>query len=254
MRVVSWNVNGIRACHRKGTFVPFVSENAPDVLCLQEIRALRKQCPAAIGELGMHIEWHAAERAGYSGVATLSKQPPTRVEHGMGVDEIDREGRVLTTRHGAVTVVNCYFPHGQRDHARLPFKTDFYRAVLAHGERLRAAGEHVVICGDFNTAHHDIDLKNHKSNRKTSGFTEPERALLDEYVEAGWVDAWRRLNPEVEKYTWWSNRPGVRARDVGWRIDLAMVDAGLWPRVTGARIHTEVMGSDHCPIELELDV
>lgn len=254
MRVTSWNVNGIRACHRKGTFVPFVSQSAPDVLCLQEIRARATQCPDEIGALGLHIEWHAAERGGYSGVATLSKAAPDRVEHGIGDPEIDREGRVLTTRHGGLTVVNCYFPHGQRDHARLPFKTAFYRAVLAHGARLRSAGEAVVICGDFNTAHHDIDLKNHTSNRKTSGFTAPERALLDEYVEAGWVDAWRRLNPGVETYTWWSNRPGVRARDVGWRIDLAMVDEALWPRVTGARIHTDVMGSDHCPIELELDV
>ncbi|MCB9527739.1 MAG: exodeoxyribonuclease III [Myxococcales bacterium] len=252
MRVFAWNVNGIRSCHRNGALLPFIEAEQPDVLCLQEVRALVDQCPEEVVARGMHIAWAAAEKPGYSGVATLSKRAPDGVEVGIGVPEFDREGRVLTTRHGDVTVVNVYFPHGQRDHARLPFKTAFYRAILAYGARLRAAGEQVVICGDYNTAHREIDLRNHKGNRKTSGFTEPERALIDEYLAAGWVDAWRALNPEVEAYTWWSNRPGVRARDIGWRIDLALVDPMLWRRVRGARIHGAVMGSDHCPIELEI--
>lgn len=252
MRVFSWNVNGIRSCHRRGNLLPFIESFQPDVLCLQEVRALVDQCPGEIAAMGYDIVWAAAEKAGYSGVATLSRIPPSRVVVGLGDAEFDREGRVVTTRHGEVTVVNCYFPHGQRDHGRLPYKTAFYRAILAYGARLRAEGEQVVICGDWNTAHREIDLRNHASNRKTSGFTDAERALLDEFAAEGWVDAWRVQNPDVEAYTWWSSRFGVRERDIGWRIDLAWVDPVLWPRVRGARIHGSVMGSDHCPIELEI--
>ncbi|MCB9554218.1 MAG: exodeoxyribonuclease III [Myxococcales bacterium] len=253
MRVFAWNVNGIRSCHRRGCLLPFIEAERPDVLCLQEVRALVDQCPGEIAALGYDVAWAAAEKPGYSGVATVSRVAPERVVVGLGDPAFDAEGRVLTTRHRGVTVVNAYFPHGQRDHARLPFKTAFYRAILAYGAKLRAAGEAVVICGDWNTAHREIDLKNHKGNRKTSGFTEPERALVDEFVAAGWVDAWRAQNPDVEQYTWWSNRPGVRERDVGWRIDLAFVDPTLWRRVRATRIHGAVLGSDHCPIELEID-
>lgn len=255
MRIYAWNVNGLRSCDRKGAFVPFVEAHRPDVLCLQEVRARPEQVPEpARTPLGMHGEWHLAEKKGYSGVTTFSVGAPDAVRPGLGDARFDSEGRVIGTDHGPVTVVNAYFPHGQRDHARLPFKTDFYRAMLAHGEALRRAGRRVVLCGDWNTAHHDIDIKNHTSNRKTSGFTDAERALLDEFVEAGWVDIWRVLHPEDEVYTWWSSRKGVRERNVGWRIDMFLVDAETARAVTDARIHDEVMGSDHCPIALELDV
>lgn len=253
MRIFAWNVNGLRSCHRKGHFLPFVEAHRPDVLCLQEVRALPGQLPdEARSPGGMHGEWHVAEKKGYSGVTTFSRGVPDQAHHGIGDARFDSEGRVLLTDHGPVTVVNAYFPHGQRDHARLPFKTDFYRAILALGGALREAGRQVVLCGDWNTAHHDIDLKNHSSNRKTSGFTAPERALLDEFQAAGWVDVWRALHPEDEVYTWWSSRIGVREKNVGWRIDMFLVDGETMKRVRGAKIHTDVMGSDHCPIELEL--
>ncbi len=255
MRIYAWNVNGLRSCHRKEAFVPFVEAHRPDVLCLQEVRALPEQVPAdARNPKGMHGEWHPAEKKGYSGVTTFSAAPPDAAVRGLDEERFDREGRVLRTDHGPVSVVNAYFPHGQRDHARLPFKTDFYRAMLAYGDRLRRAGRRVVLCGDWNTAHHDIDIKNHKSNRKTSGFTAPERALVDEFEAAGWVDVWRVRNPEAEVYTWWSSRKGVRERNVGWRIDYFLVDGETAKRVVDASIHTDVMGSDHCPIGLELDV
>jgi len=255
VRIYAWNVNGLRACHRKDALLPFIAEHRPDVLCLQEVRALPDQVPAdARAPHGMHGEWHPAEKKGYSGVTTFSAAAPDAVIRGLGDDRFDREGRVLRTDHGPVSVVNAYFPHGQRDHARLPFKTDFYRAMLACGEALRKAGRRVVLCGDWNTAHHDIDIKNHTSNRKTSGFTAPERALLDAFEAAGWVDIWRVLHPEHEVYTWWSSRKGVRERNVGWRIDMCLVDPETARRVTDASIHPEVMGSDHCPIAIELDI
>lgn len=257
MRIYSWNVNGLRSCHRKGAFIPFVEGHRPDVLCLQEVRALPEQLadevrqPVLDGE-PMHATWHPAEKKGYSGVATLSRAQPDEVIIGLGEPRFDTEGRLLTTRFGNLVVINGYFPHGKRNHERLPYKTDFYRALYAFANTQRDAGRQVVITGDWNTAHHDIDIKNHKSNRKTSGFTQPERDLVTEFADAGWIDAFRRLHPTDEVYSWWSQRAGVRARNVGWRIDMHWVDPSLWPKVTGAPIHTDVMGSDHCPIALHL--
>jgi exodeoxyribonuclease-3 len=253
VRLISWNVNGIRSAQRKG-FLEWLERERPDVLCLQETKARPDQLDEALlrGH-GYHAAWHSAEKPGYSGVATFAREAPDAVRVGLGVEAFDREGRVLVTRHGDVTLVNAYFPNGQRDCSRVPFKTDFYRAMLAFLEGLRAGGERVVVCGDFNTAHQPIDLKNWRANQKTSGFLPEERVLLDEYVAAGWVDAFRRLHPDAtDHYTWWSNRPGVRARNIGWRIDYHFVAPELWPRVRAARLHMDVPGSDHCPVELEL--
>lgn len=254
MRIVSWNVNGIRAATRKG-FLDWLAAAQPDVLCLQEIKAMPEQLgPDLLSDHGYHVVWNPAKKKGYSGTATFSKVEPDAVQIGIGEDRFDDEGRILLTQHGDVTVINCYFPHGQRDHARLPYKTDFYRALFVWGQAMRAAGKKVCITGDWNTAHNDIDIRNYKSNRKTSGFTLPERQLVDEWVEAGWHDAFRALYPERgDMYTWWSQRGDVRARNVGWRIDYHFVADELWPRVQDALIHTQVMGSDHCPIELVLD-
>ena len=253
MRIVSWNVNGIRAATRKG-FLDWLAETQPDVVCLQEIKAMPEQLgPDLLSEHGYHVAWHPAQKKGYSGTATFSKVAPDHVQHGIGEARFDDEGRILLTRHGDVTVINCYFPHGQRDHARLPYKTDFYRALLVWAQALRAEGKQICITGDWNTAHHDVDIRNFKQNRKTSGFTLPERALLDEWVDAGWHDTFRRLYPErADMYTWWSQRGDVRARNIGWRIDYHFVCDALWPRVQDALIHTATMGSDHCPIELVL--
>ncbi len=254
MRLFSWNVNGIRAVHRKGLFLSFLESAQPDVLCLQETKAWPEQLESdLLTDHGYHVVWAEAEKKGYSGVATFSRVPPDEHQVGLGVEQFDREGRTVITRHGNVLLMNSYFPNGQRDHARLPYKTEFYREVLRWGQEKRAEGFEVAICGDWNTAHHEVDLKNWKSNRKTSGFTEPERALVTEFCDAGWHDAFRRLYPDaVDVYSWWSNRVGVRDRNIGWRIDYHFVADELWPRVKDARIHTDVMGSDHCPIELEL--
>lgn len=254
MKLMSWNVNGIRSVHRKGEFISLLESHEPDVLCIQETKAWPEQLGEdLLSEHGYHVVWAQAEKKGYSGVATFSKVAPDSSEVGLDIEQFDREGRVVITRYGDLTVLNGYFPNGQRDHARLPYKTDFYRALLTWGEAERAAGQKVVICGDWNTAHHEIDLKNWKTNRKTSGFTVPERDLITEFTDRGWHDVYRRLNPEAgDMYTWWSNRAGVRDRNIGWRIDYHFVSDELWGRVEDASIHTQVMGSDHCPIELNL--
>ncbi len=251
---MSWNVNGIRACHRKGEFLAVLDRDKPDVLCVQETKAWPEQLDAdLLSQHGYHVVWAMAEKKGYSGVATFSRAEPNTSIVGMGIPEFDREGRVIQSKWDGLTLINAYFPNGQRDHARLPYKTEFYHAMLALAEAEREQGQEIIICGDWNTAHHEIDLKNWKTNRKTSGFTDFERTLITEFCDAGYIDVFRRLNPELsDRYTWWSNRAGVRARNVGWRIDYHFVSEGLWPRVSSAVIHDQVMGSDHCPIELVL--
>lgn len=252
MRLVSWNVNGIRACAEKG-FLDWLKAAAPDVVCLQETRATPDQLDRKLRlPRGYHATWFPAEKLGYSGVATLSRAPHEVVRAGLN-PRFANEGRTLVTRHGDITVINGYFPNGQRDHGRVPFKLDYTRAVLEYAEMLRAAGQRVIICGDVNTAHDEIDLRNARGNRNTTGFLPEERAALDEYVAAGWVDSFRALHPgEPNRYTWWSNQPGCRERNVGWRIDYHFVAPELWPRVLAADIHAEVLGSDHCPIQLTL--
>ncbi len=253
MRLISWNVNGIRACQRKG-FLDWLKAAAPDVVSLQETRATTDQLDKSMRRAHRyHSTWVAAEKPGYSGVATLSREPHEVVAVGLGEPRFDVEGRVLATRHGDVTILNAYFPNGQRDHGRVPYKLDFTRAAMAYANQLRAEGHLVVICGDVNTSHHPIDLRNVTGNRNSTGFLEPERAALDEWTDAGWVDAFRALHPgEPNRYTWWSNRKGVRERNVGWRLDYHFVAPELWPRVVAADILAEVLGSDHCPIQLTL--
>jgi exodeoxyribonuclease-3 len=253
VRYYSWNVNGIRACARKG-FLTWLAEAQPDVLGLQEIKASPDQLDAdLLRDHGYHVVWNPAERKGYSGTATFSKVTPDEVVLGLGEDRFDCEGRTTITRFGDVTFINAYFPNGKRDLSRIPYKTDFYRLMLEVANARVAAGQKVIIAGDWNTAHHEIDLKNWRANRKTTGFRPEERALLDEFEAAGWVDSFRTLHPEAEeRYSWWSNQPGVRKRNVGWRIDYHWVSANAWPSVKGAEIHPEVMGSDHCPVSVEL--
>ena len=254
MKIMSWNVNGIRACHRKGAFLSFLETYEPDILGVQETKAWPEQLESdLLTDHGYHVVWAKAEKKGYSGTAVFSKRIPDSVEVGLGVDEFDREGRVLITRFGNLTFFNAYFPNGQRDHARLPYKTRFYRAALEWGVSESAKGRRVVMSGDWNTAHADIDLKNFKQNRKTSGFTLPERALIDEFVDAGFVDSFRRLNPvRSDVYTWWSNRVGVRERNIGWRIDYHFLCPNASEGLVSADVFDQVLGSDHCPISVEL--
>lgn len=253
MRIVSWNVNGLRACERNG-FSPWLATARPDVLCLQEVRAERHQLPEHCAEPpGYHTVWNAAEKKGYSGVATWSASEPA--EHGLGLGhaEFDTEGRVIVTRHGDVRLYNIYFPNGSRDHSRVPFKLAFYEALMRQLAERLAAGEQIVVGGDFNTAHTEIDLANPRANVTTTGFLPEEREVLQRFIDLGFKDVFRDRHPgEKGHYSWWSNRPGVRERNIGWRIDYFLVSANLAGAVKDARYLPEVLGSDHCPVLLEL--
>jgi len=254
MKLVSWNVNGIRAMLKKG-ILDWLAGESPDLFCIQETKAQPEQLTTQLLEPpGYHTFWNSAERKGYSGVATFSKTKPINVEAGFGLEEFDIEGRVLMTEHSGFKLFNVYFPNGKRNQERLDYKLRFYAGFLDYCASLLAQGERLVICGDVNTAHRPIDLARPKENEKTSGFLPVEREWIDLYLAAGFVDAFRTFHPdEKDHYTWWSYITNARARNVGWRIDYFLVSKNLMPVVTGASILSDVMGSDHCPILLELD-
>jgi len=254
MKIITWNVNGLRAVLNKGAAGWWKSQK-PDVLCLQEIKAMPEQLST---EQHAHFEgaqviWHPAQRKGYSGVATALWTEAISTQVGLGEGRFDIEGRVIQTRFPAFTLFNIYFPNGQRDHGRLQFKLDFYAYLLDVCDEMRARGEQIVITGDFNTAHREIDLKNPKQNAKTSGFLPEERAWIDKYLEHGFVDIYRHLYPERVQYTWWTYRFNARARNAGWRIDYFLISEGLLDRVQDVVIHDDVIGSDHCPVSLEIE-
>ena len=251
--IFTWNVNGIRAVEKKG-FLDWLEHTQPDILCLQETKAQPDQLSdALLSEHGYHTVWHSAEKKGYSSVATFSKVAPIASEQGLGIALYDREGRVIISDHGQFILFNIYFPNGQHDLNRVPFKLDFYREVLTRMNAYRNAGRHVIVGGDWNTCHQAIDLKNAKANAKNTGFLPEERAMIDHYLEQGYRDAFRELYPdESDAYSWWSYRMQARARNIGWRLDYFMVNESLMPFVSDVRIHAEVMGSDHCPVSLHL--
>lgn len=268
-RIVSWNINGIRAVLKKG-FFEFLEREKPDVLCLQEIKASVPQIPAAdlerIEQLGYSAHWHPAGKAGYSGVATLSRKPPLFVTPGLPFER--GEGRILVTEHGDFTLYNIYFPNGRQtpsgpDPARLAFKLEFYRHVFETIEEERAEGKHVIVSGDWNTAHEEVDIARPKENVGTTGFLPEERAALHEFVTSGWVDTFRHFKParlyegrlpEERDYSWWTYRGGARQRNIGWRIDYHFVNREFLPMVQGAAIWDDVHGSDHCPVVVDLKV
>lgn len=254
IRLFSWNVNGLRACSRKG-FPEWLAAEQPDILGLQETRALPEQLDDEIREPAGYRTWiHPAEKKGYSGTALYSKPEPESVVLG-GLDEerFDSEGRLIIADYGSFLFYTGYFPNGGNDLSRVPYKLEFSEAVLQHAEAQRRAGRSVVICGDVNTAHREIDLANPKANAKNTGFLPEERAWVSRFLEHGYIDIFRHLNPDAAgAYSWWSNRKGVRERNVGWRIDFFFISEDLLDRVVAAKIHPEVMGSDHCPISLEL--
>ena len=253
LRLVSWNVNGLRAVTKKG-FVDWARELAPDVLALQEIKALPEQLPVEVLELqGYHAYFHSAERKGYSGVAIYSRQEPRRVITGLADDRFDREGRVLALEFADFFLVNAYFPNARHDLTRLDLKGDFNRCFHDFVDRL-AREKTVVTCGDFNVAHQPIDLANPESNTGNPGFTPAERAWMDDYVAGGWIDTFRSRNPGPDFYTWWSYRSRARERNIGWRIDYFFIDPASVDRIVDAAILNDVMGSDHCPVMLELKV
>ena len=254
MRLLSWNVNGLRSIVRGG-FWEWLQADSPDVLCLQEIRIQPEQLTEEMHHAGgYHVAWNCGQRKGYSGVATLSREQPLAVQHGFGQARFDDEGRVLLTEHPGFTLVNAYFPSGQRGHERVQFKLEFYEALLAYCQDLVRQGKSLVICGDLNTAHQPIDLARPTQNKKTSGFLPEEREALDRWLQSGFVDVFRHLHPEAREYTWWSNLHKARSRNVGWRIDYFLVTEDLLPAVGGASIRSDAAGSDHCPVELCLDL
>jgi exodeoxyribonuclease-3 len=250
--VVTWNVNGLRACAKNG-FLRWFESEAADVVCLQEIKASPEQLdPSLRNPLGYHAFWHPAQKPGYSGVAVLTRREPDRVGVGLGIEAFDREGRVLEVEFGGRVVVCAYFPNSQRDHARLPFKLEFCEAISRRLAQLRSQGKHVVLCGDFNIAHRPIDLRNPKANENNAGFLPQERAWMESLLGAGYVDAFRRFEEGPGHYTWWSYRPGVREKNIGWRLDTHLVNAEAVDQLVGSRIQAEVLGSDHCPVRLEM--
>jgi exodeoxyribonuclease-3 len=255
-RVLSWNVNGIRACARRG-FGDWLAGSGADIVGVQEVRARPEDlAPELASPDGWCTTYASAARPGYSGVALFSRREPDDVETTLGHDAFDAEGRLLIARFGRLVTANVYFPNGSgknRDNRRVPFKLDFYRALHERLHRERKAGRRVLVMGDFNTAHREIDLARPRANVKTSGFLPEERAELDRWMRTGWVDTFRRFEKGPGRYTWWSQRFGVRARNVGWRIDYVLASRAAMRFVTGAFIHPEVQGSDHCPVGVDLD-
>ncbi len=250
----SWNVNGLRAVHRKGVFLEWLASEQPDIVCLQETKCHPDQLvPELRQPPGYHTYWAWAEKKGYSGTALYTKQQPNSVQIGLGLPKYDREGRTIVAEYDNFVLLGAYFPNGSRDHSRVPYKMAYKADFLAYCERQRAAGKEIVFCGDVNTSHNEIDLARPKPNRKKTGFLPEERVWLDEVIEAGYVDTYRATYPEKEgAYTWWTAIGGARARNVGWRLDYFFVSEGLWPQVAGVNIHADVMGSDHCPVSLTL--
>lgn len=252
MRILSWNVNGIRAIEKKG-FFQWLHKESPDILCLQETKAHPDQLTETfLKREGYHAYWAWAEKKGYSGVAIYSRKEPKSVTTGLGIEEFDSEGRTLVADYGDFILFNIYYPNGGAGNKRVPFKMKFYDAFLAKVEKLRKAGKKLVITGDVNTAHTEIDLARPKENAKNTGFLPEERAWMDKFVQCGYVDTFRHFCKDPGFYTWWDYKTGARARDVGWRIDYFFVTENLLPNLKKAFILKDVQGSDHCPVGIEL--
>lgn len=248
-KMISWNVNGLRACVGKG-FLTYLNEVDADIFCIQESKLQEGQIDLELP--GYHQYWNYARKKGYSGTAMFTKEKPIMVSYGLGIEEHDQEGRVITAEFPDYYVVTCYTPNSQADLARLSYRMTWEDAFLAYLKGLEAA-KPVIFCGDLNVAHQEIDLKNPKANRKNAGFTDEERQKFTQLLGAGFIDTFRYFYPDQEGiYSWWSYRFSARSRNAGWRIDYFCVSESLKDRLGGAAIHTEVMGSDHCPVELDL--
>lgn len=251
MKITTWNVNGLRAAFRNQTS-PWWRTDRPDVLCLQEIRARPEQLTEKQRNTlpGSYPLWHPGQRAGYSGVATFSRPRPLEGIKGIGIKKFDREGRVIHSVYPDFHLINVYVPNGRRDLSRLEYKLDFYAALLEHCAQLHDRDQKVIICGDINTCHQPIDLRNPKENENNTGFLAQERAWIDRFQAHGFKDAFRELYPEREEYTWWTYRFNARKRNIGWRLDYFLVSDSLMPRVDDVINHVDVAGSDHCPVTL----
>lgn len=249
MKLVSWNVNGLRACLQKG-FLDFFREADADIFCIQETKLQEGQHDLELPGYDQH--WNYAEKKGYSGTALFTRKKPLRVTYGMGVEEHDHEGRIITAEYEAYYVVNVYVPNSQRELTRLAYRMAWEEAFLQYLKELEKT-KPVIFCGDLNVAHQEIDLKNPKTNRHNAGFTDEERACFGRILENGFVDTFRYFYPETTgAYSWWSYMFQARERNVGWRIDYFVASKVLSGRLADAKIHAQVMGSDHCPVELVL--
>jgi exodeoxyribonuclease-3 len=254
LKLLSWNVNGIRALEKRG-FSAWLQSCGADIVSLQETKCSPEQASPALRQPdGYHAEWCAAEKKGYSGVATFARTPPLAVERGLGDPRFDSEGRVLISTYPDFTLFNIYFPSGSSGLARVAYKLEFYRHFLSVISARIAAGERLVVLGDVNTAYAPIDLARPRENVKTSGFMPHERAALGEFFDAGLVDTFRHKRPEDVKYSWWSQVTNARERNIGWRLDYIFVSPNLRDAIVDADIHCDVYGSDHCPVSVTLEL
>jgi exodeoxyribonuclease-3 len=253
MKITTWNVNGIRAALGKKAF-DFFKNHQSDVICLQEIKAKEEQIETLFFEsLGYQCFWNSAKRPGYSGTGSLYKSKPIKTTFGMGIERFDLEGRIIQSSFPDFELFNIYFPNGGEELERVPYKLDFYDNLLKYCAKLIDQGKEIILTGDFNTAHNEIDLKNPKPNQKHTGFLPEERKWVDKYLENGFTDIFRTLYPDEIIYTWWTYRFSARKNNVGWRLDYFLITEGLIKRTKDVITHTEIMGSDHCPVTLIID-
>lgn len=247
MKFISWNVNGLRACVQKG-FVEFFNEIDADFFCIQESKLQEGQIDLEL--TGYHQYWNYAAKKGYSGTAIFTKHKPLSVSYGIGIEEHDNEGRVITLEYPQFYMITCYTPNSQNELARLPYRMTWEDAFRAYLQGLDAK-KPIILCGDLNVAHKEIDLKNPKTNRKNAGFTDEERGKMTELLDAGFTDTFRYFYPEAtDIYSWWSYRFKAREKNSGWRIDYFITSSSMDEHLVDAKIHTEILGSDHCPVEL----
>ena len=253
MKILSWNVNGLRSVHRKG-FLDWFIEVQPDIFCAQEVKANPDQLDEKLRLIdGYFSYFNPAEKKGYSGVAIYTKVKPKSVDYGIGIERFDSEGRILVADYGTFMLFNIYFPNGRRSKERLTYKMEFYEAFLEHVDELHRKGRNIIVTGDFNTAHKEIDLARPKPNQGTSGFLPMEREWMDKFISKGFVDTFRIFDQTSGNYTYWDQISRARERNVGWRIDYFFVNNRTQNSVMSASICHQIMGSDHCPIELEIN-
>ncbi|MCK5059534.1 MAG: exodeoxyribonuclease III [Candidatus Pacebacteria bacterium] len=255
MKIISWNVNGIRACHKKGCW-EWVKKISPDIICVQETKALSEQIPDEIKNQKEYISYFDSpkEKKGYSGVGILTKKEPCAVEIGIGSSSFDKEGRSLTVHFKDFSLINTYFPNGGGGAERFAFKLGYYDAFLKYIEKLRKKQKNLIFCGDVNTAHNEIDLARAKENEKSTGFLPEERAWIDKVVSKRYIDVFRYFYPETrDAYTYWDMKTFARERNIGWRLDYFFVTSELIKKVKRVKIEDTVLGSDHCPISLEIN-
>lgn len=254
MKLLSWNVNGIRAAYKKGSMNIIDSAN-PDILCIQETKAHEKQLPVELKNIqNYHAFYSSPEKKGYSGVAIYSKEQPANVYYNLGIEKFDKEGRIIAADYNEFILFNVYFPNGKASKERLEFKMEFYFKFLDQINEFRLKGKKIIFCGDVNTAHKPIDLARPKENEKVSGFLPEERAWIDRVIESEYFDTFRLFNQDPDHYTWWDMKTKARERNVGWRIDYFFISKNLQDKLKSSFILSQIMGSDHCPIGIEIDL